>query len=124
MGSYPAITQKILLNPYFLAELEAISISVGFLFFGGVFLFLLFLVFTAAPAAYESFQARGQIGATAAGPQHTTATWNMRPTLQLMAMQDSQPTDQGQGLKHFLMDTSQIYFRCATNGNSHISLFF
>ena len=58
-----------------------------------VFLFIyLFLLFRTEPAAYESSQARGQMGAEAAGGRHSHN--NMRseppvqPTPQLMATPD------------------------------------
>ena len=56
----------------------------------------------AALATYGGSQARGLIGATAAGlyHSHSNARSNpcLRPTLQLMATTlDPQPTEQGQG---------------------------
>jgi len=38
--------------------------------------------------AYGSSQARGQVGTTAAGYTTGTATWDLRPTPQLLAMPD------------------------------------
>ena len=51
---------------------------------------LLFFFFLAAPVAYGSFQARGQIGAAAAGLGHSHAGSepNLQPTLQLVATLD------------------------------------
>ena len=55
----------------------------------------------AAPAAYGGSQARGQIGAAAAGLYHSHSNTGsepcLRPTPQLMAMLDIQPAEQGQG---------------------------
>ena len=49
-----------------------------------------FFFFLAAPVAYGSFQARGQIGAAAAGLGHSHAGSepNLQPTLQLVATLD------------------------------------
>ena len=70
-----------------------------------IFIFILFyfiLLFRAAPAAYGSSQARGQIGATAAGLHHSHSSLGseprLQPTPQPRAMLDPQPTEQGQGL--------------------------
>ena len=61
---------------------------------------LLFL-FRAAPVAYGSSWARGQIGAAVAGLCHSHdnagSKLHLRPTLQLVAMPDPEPTEQGQG---------------------------
>ena len=49
-------------------------------------------IFSAAPVAYGDSQARGQIGALAAGLHHSHSNVGsepcLRPTLQLMAMLD------------------------------------
>ena len=57
-------------------------------------------LFTAALAAHRGSQARGPIGAVAASPcqSHARSEPSFRPTPQLMAMTDPQPTEQGQGL--------------------------
>ena len=56
------------------------------------FLFVCFLFFRATPAVFGSFQARGQIGAIAAGPHHSYSHARsepcLRPTPQLTAMSD------------------------------------
>ena len=44
-------------------------------------LIFIFLLFRAAPAAYGDFQARGRIGATAAGLHHSNS--NISPELHL-----------------------------------------
>ena len=62
--------------------------------------YFIFLGGGAAPAACGVSQARGLIGAVAAGLATATATWDPRhlqPTPRLMAMQDPYPTDGGQG---------------------------
>ena len=61
-----------------------------------------FCLFRAAPAAYGGSQAKGQIGATAAGLHHSHSNAGseqcLQPTPQLTAMPDPQPTERGQGL--------------------------
>ena len=64
-------------------------------------LFYLFFVFSrAAPAAYGDSQAKGLIGAIAAGLCHSHSNVvskpRLRPTPQLMATLGTQPTEQGQ----------------------------
>ena len=63
----------------------------SFLFFF-LFLFGLFAFSRAAPAAYRGSQARGPVGAVAAGPHqsHSSARseLHLRPTPQLMAVPD------------------------------------
>ena len=58
-------------------------------------------IFRTTPMAYESTQARGQIGATAASLHHSYSNLgsepHLWPTPQLMAMLDPQPTKRGQG---------------------------
>ena len=60
-------------------------------------------LFTATPEAYGSSQARGRIGAAAAGLHHshsnTGSELHLWLTPQLAAMPDPQPTELGQGLK-------------------------
>ena len=54
----------------------------------------MYLLFRAAPTAYGTSQARGEIKATA------TVTWNpsrLQPTPQLTVTPDPQPTEKGQG---------------------------
>ena len=63
--------------------------------------FFFFLLFRSAPTAYGGSQARGPIGATAAGLRHRQSHSNagseprLRPTPQLTAMPDPQPTEPG-----------------------------
>ena len=65
------------------------------------FFFFFFLPFRAAPAAYGSSQARGQIRTTAAILHHSNSKAGyelcLQPTPQLTATMDRQPTKQGQG---------------------------
>ena len=65
-------------------------------------------------------QARGRIGAIAAGLHHSHSNvepeLRLQPTLQLMTTPDPQPTEQGQDRTCILMDTSQIHFHWATIG--------
>ena len=64
-------------------------------------LFFVFCLFRATPEAYGDSQARGQIGAIAAGLCHSHRNMGselcLHPTPQLMTMLDPQPTEQGQG---------------------------
>ena len=70
--------------------------------------------------AYGSSQARGQMGATAAGVHHNHSNVEsklpLRSTPQLKAMPDPQPTKRGQGSNTYPHDTSRIHFHCATVG--------
>ena len=63
---------------------------------------LTFFLFRAASAAYGSSQARGQIGAAAAGLHHSHSNAesesHLRSTPQLTVTPDPQPTEWGQGL--------------------------
>ena len=63
--------------------------------------FFIFCLFRATPAAYGSFQAKGLIGAVAAGVHHSHSNvgseLHLRPTPQLTATPDSQPPERGQG---------------------------
>ena len=63
--------------------------------------FFFFFLFRATDVAYGDSQARGQIGAMAAGLHHshsnTGSELHLRYTPQLMAMPDPSPTEQGQG---------------------------
>ena len=63
-----------------------------FQFFFLSFLFFFFFLFWAAPAAYGDSQARGQIGAVAAGLRQSHSNVGSKlclpPTLQLTAMLD------------------------------------
>ena len=67
-----------------------------------VYLFI-FCLFRAALASYGGSQARGQIGAVAAGLQHShrnlVSEPHLSPTPQLTAVPDPLLTEQGQGLK-------------------------
>ena len=64
-----------------------------FLFFLSFF-FLFFWLFKAAPTAYGSSQARGQITASAAGLHHSHSHTGSKPSLQSTPqfMQDPSPT--------------------------------
>ena len=78
-------------------KLFSVLIFLNFLLF---LLINLFLLFKAAPAADGCSQARGPIGATTAGLHHSHSNArcepHLRPTPQLMATLDPQPTKQGQ----------------------------
>ena len=69
-----------------------------------LFLFLVFCLYRATPykgVAYGVSQARGQIGAIAAGLCHSHSNLGskprLQPTPQLVTTPDPQPTEQGQG---------------------------
>ena len=63
--------------------------------------FCLFAFLRAAPAAYGGSQARGRIVAVAASLRYSNSNVgsepHLRPTPQLIAMPDPQPTEPGQG---------------------------
>ena len=67
-----------------------------------IFIFCLFAISRAAPAAHGDSQTRGIIGATATGlcqsPSNVGSEPRLQPTPQLTATPDPQPTEQGQGL--------------------------
>ena len=69
--------------------------------FFNFYLFINFCLFRATPTAYRGSQARGLIGATAAGlcQSHNNARSepHLRPTPQLTGMRDPEPTERGQG---------------------------
>ena len=58
-------------------------------------LIFFFFHFRSTPAAYGSSQARGQLGAAAAGHSNSGSKPCLQPILQLMAMPDPLPTEQG-----------------------------
>ena len=64
-------------------------------------IFFVFCLFRATPAAHGGSQARGRIRAAAAGLRqshsNTRSKPSLRPTPQLTATRDPQPTEQGQG---------------------------
>ena len=66
-----------------------------------LFIYFVFCLFRAAPAAHKDFQDRGLIGDVAAGLRHSYSNAGseprLQPTPQLMATPDPQPTGQGQG---------------------------
>ena len=94
------------------------------LFFFFLFLFLL----RAASSAYGSSQVRSWIGAAPTGLCHSHSNSNARLnpslwlTLQLIAVLDPQPNEQGQDQTHILMDTSQVRYHWVTTGTPLYSL--
>ena len=76
---------------YLAYKMETLSQFVIYIFKN--YLFIYFCIFRAAPAAYGSSNARGQIGAVVAGLRcsHSNARYepHLRPTPQLTAMLDS-----------------------------------
>ena len=93
--------------------MKQLYISVCRFFF--FFLFFLFF-FRVMPAAYGSSQARGRIGATAAGHSHSNARSEFRlwPPPQLLAAQHTELLHHSPGIEWtcILMDTSQACCRC------------
>ena len=85
-----SVISKILLKVEIILILTKVSLAL-FLFFFFFFLFF-FASSRAAPTAYGGSQARGQIGAVAAGlhhsHSHTRSEPCLRPPPQLMAMPD------------------------------------
>ena len=71
------------------------------IFFFNFFIFV-FCLFRAIPKAHGGSQARGQIGAVAAGLHHSHSNArsepHLQPTPQLTATPEPLPTEQGQGL--------------------------
>ena len=86
--AYPTGTLSYLFFKSFL--LSFFSFLSFFLF--SFFLFFFFCFFRAAPEAYGSSQARGQIGATASGPRpshsNPASEPHLKPTPQLTALPD------------------------------------
>ena len=78
----------------------------------------MFLLFRAAPSAYGSSQARGQMGAATVGLRHSNSISQpyLQPTPQFTATLDPQPTDQGLGLNLSPCGYSRIRFYCTTMG--------
>ena len=74
---------------------------------------IFFIFFRAAPEAHGGSQARGQIGAVAAGLHHSHSHAgskpHLRPTPELTATPDPYPTKQGQGSNCVLMDISGVH---------------
>ena len=80
------------------------------------FWFFVFLLVRASHVAYGSFQARGQIGAVAAGHSHSNlgsepCLW---PTPQLTATPILSPLREAKDGTHVLMDPSQVHDCWAT----------
>ena len=81
--------------------LPGMSIKLKYLYFIFIYLFICLFAFSrAAPEAYGGSQARDLIGAIAASRHHshsnTRSEPRLRPTPQLTATSDPQPTEQGQ----------------------------
>ena len=83
--------------------IQAPNVSVLFGFF--LFVHFCFLLFRAAPTAYGHSQARGQIGATAAGLHHSSQQHRIL-----------NPLSKVQDRTRNLMVTSRICFHCTTMG--------
>ena len=83
---------------------------------GGLFVCLFVLLFRAAPIAYGVSQARGQIGATAAGLCHSHS--NTRTELHHSSWQHWIPKSlsEARDWTCTFVDTSWIRFHCATTG--------
>ena len=85
---------------------------------------IIIFLFRAAPVAYGSSQARGQIRAAAAGLQYSHSNGgsetSLQPTLQFTATLDPCTLNEARDQIHILMDASQIPFSCTTAGTSNI----
>ena len=72
-----------------------------------------FCLFRAAPTAYGGSQARGPIGAVAAGLRHSHSNvgskLHLRPSPQLSAMLVLNPQSEARGGTHVLMDASRVH---------------
>ena len=83
-----------------------------------IFLFFAFCLFRATPMAYGSSQARGPIGAIAAGLHHShshvRSEPHLRSTPQIMVTPILNPLSEARDGTHNLMVSSQIHFHCAT----------
>ena len=79
-----------------------------------------FLLFRAAPVAYGGSQARGPIGATAAGlcqsHSHMGPEPHLRPTPQLTATPD--PLSEARDRTHIIIGPSQVCYPLSHNGNA------
>ena len=96
-----------------------------------IHLFYLFiLLFRATPTAYRGSQARAQIRPTATSLRHSHSHSHinvgskpsLRPTPQLTATLDAEPTERGQDRTCNLMVRSGICFHCAITGTPKIHL--
>lgn len=90
-----------------------------YLFFG------LFCLFRSTPMVYGGSQARGQIGATAAGLRHSHSNARskprLRPTPSSWQHQILNPLNKARDQTHNLMVPSQICFHCTIMGTRHVS---
>ena len=83
--------------------------------------FGLFVCFRAAPVAYASSQARGQMRAAAASLDHNShsnlgSEPPLEPTSQLTANWILDLLSEARDGISILMDTSRVHFRCTTTG--------
>ena len=93
-----------------------------FFFLNYSILLFYFCLFTAAPAAHGGSQARGPIGAAAAGLRHShshaRSEPHLRPTPQLTATPDPGPTERGQGWNPQPRGSQLDSFPLRPDGNS------
>ena len=73
--------------------------------------------------AYGSSQARGWIGAAAAGHSNSNmgSELQLQPTPQLTVVPDPQPMIEAGDQAHILMDTSQVCYHWAKMGNPELA---
>ena len=111
----------------FLNSLLCSSLFSSYMFYPSCHFFFLFFLsfffFRATPTAHGGSQARRLIGATAAGLHHshnnTGSEPHLRPTPQLTAMPDPQPTERGQGSNPQPQRSQSDSFPLRHDGNSH-----
>ena len=89
------------------------------------FIFIIFFIFRATPAAYGGFQARGLIKAVAASLHHshsnTRSKSHLQPTHSSQPCRILNPLSEARDRIHNLVVSSWIPFRCTTMGTSFSS---
>ena len=90
--------------------------------------FFSFLPFRATPVAYEGYQARGQIGATAAGLCHSHSNAGSKPFCNLhhssLQWQILNPLSEARDQSSNLIVPSRICFHCATTGTPFVAFLY
>ena len=99
---------------------EMPNFFISFFFLSFFFFFCLFCLLRATLVAHGGSQARGLIGAVATSLRHSNvgSKLRLRPTLQLMASLDPQPTERGQGSNLQPHGSQSDSFLLCHNGNA------